>query len=75
MDGNVLGRFEGSARQRRLGADAARWVGQGWSVLRVWLDRRRQRHHLARLDPRLLKDIGISQADALEEARKPFWQG
>lgn len=28
---------------------------------------------LARLDRRLLQDIGISKAEALREAAKPFW--
>ncbi|MEQ8695546.1 MAG: DUF1127 domain-containing protein [Bauldia litoralis] len=40
----------------------------------TWLDRYAQRRQLARLDPRMLKDIGVSQTDALQEARKPFWQ-
>ncbi len=39
-----------------------------------WLDRRAQRRQLARLDPRLLKDIGVSRTEALREARKPFWK-
>lgn len=38
----------------------------------------RQRHHSRRqlrcLDPHLLEDIGISRADALREADKPFWK-
>lgn len=29
-----------------------------------WLERRRQRHALLRLDERLLKDIGASRCDA-----------
>ena len=40
----------------------------------TWLDRYAQRRQLPRLDPRMLKDIGISRTDALREARKPFWQ-
>lgn len=34
----------------------------------------RQRHTLARLDDRSLRDIGITRTDALAEANKPFWQ-
>jgi len=32
-----------------------------------------QRHHLARLSPSALNDIGISRSDALREAARPFW--
>lgn len=40
----------------------------------TWLDRYAQRRQLARLDPRMLKDIGVSRTEALREARKPFWK-
>ena len=40
----------------------------------TWLDRHNQRRQLARLDPRMLKDIGVSRTDAVQEARKPFWK-
>jgi uncharacterized protein YjiS (DUF1127 family) len=43
-------------------------------LLLTWLDRCAQRRQLARLDPRMLKDIGVSRVDAAEEARKPFWK-
>ena len=42
--------------------------------LGLWRRRRQQRARLAALDRRLLADIGISRAQALEESRKPFWQ-
>lgn len=47
-----------------------------WSsaVLDLWYDRFRQRRHLARLDERLLRDIGIDRVAAMREASKPFWQ-
>jgi len=34
----------------------------------------RQRRALARLDTRLLRDIGISAEQARREAAKPFWR-
>jgi uncharacterized protein YjiS (DUF1127 family) len=34
---------------------------------------RRSRQQIAKLDPRLLKDIGVSYAEAELEANKPFW--
>jgi uncharacterized protein YjiS (DUF1127 family) len=36
--------------------------------------RRRDRRLLARLDPHLLRDIGLSPEDAQAEASKPFWR-
>ena len=49
-------------------------LSRGLQTLRVWLARARQRRHLAGLDYPQLKDIGVSRADALQEATKPFWQ-
>ena len=44
-------------------------IGLFWRAHEV----RRQRLELQRLDDRLLRDIGIDRADALLEARRPFW--
>jgi uncharacterized protein YjiS (DUF1127 family) len=38
-----------------------------------WHELARQRRALLRLDDRMLKDIGISRADAVGEASRPFW--
>lgn len=43
-------------------------------LLLDWNQRRRQRMRLAALPDHMLKDIGISAADAAREAGKPFWQ-
>jgi uncharacterized protein YjiS (DUF1127 family) len=39
-----------------------------------WRARARQRHALASLDERLLRDIGITPYDAACECNKPFWR-
>jgi len=39
----------------------------------IWQERAEQRHALSELNERMLKDIGVSNADAYKEARKPFW--
>jgi uncharacterized protein YjiS (DUF1127 family) len=42
--------------------------------LAVWQDRRRQRFTLARLDDRMLRDIGLTTVDVQHEISKPFWR-
>jgi uncharacterized protein YjiS (DUF1127 family) len=41
--------------------------------LGLWMERSRQRSHLAQLDDRLLGDIGVDRATAAAEADKAFW--
>ena len=41
---------------------------------RTWRQRRRQRLSLAKLDARMLSDIGVHPDAARHETRKPFWQ-
>ncbi len=42
--------------------------------LYAWQDRVQQRTHLATIEDHLLKDMGISRADADRESAKPFWR-
>jgi uncharacterized protein YjiS (DUF1127 family) len=49
-------------------------LGDLYLLLERWVERRRQRRALLELGDALLKDIGISRADALREASKPFWR-
>lgn len=44
------------------------------SVFQHWCERAAQRHRLAQLEDRMLKDIGVSRADAYRESSKKFWQ-
>jgi uncharacterized protein YjiS (DUF1127 family) len=59
------------ARLRKLIADMRSTVGR-------WFARSRQRRALREIAERndfhLLKDIGVSQQEALREADKPFWR-
>lgn len=41
--------------------------------LRLALAIRRHRRRLTALDPHLLRDIGLSDADVRREANRPFW--
>ena len=47
-----------------------------WETLRIWNARSRKRRALSRLaiDAHLLKDIGLTQGEALQEAAKPVWR-
>lgn len=42
--------------------------------LLTWETRRHGRRALTRLDPHLLRDIGLGPEAALAEAGKPFWR-
>lgn len=43
-------------------------------TIALWSHRVRTRRELARLDDRMLRDIGIDPYEAEREAAKPFWQ-
>jgi uncharacterized protein YjiS (DUF1127 family) len=60
-------------RQAALEAlsDAAHWV---FATLGEWRRRLRERGQLARLDDRMLRDIGLTRADAQFLINKPFWR-
>ena len=55
-------------------AAAKRLLGRGFDLLYAWQVRAEQRHHLSRLDDRLLRDMGLSRADVAQESEKPFWK-
>ena len=43
-------------------------------LLYLWQRRLREREFLMQMTTAQLKDIGLSRADALQEAEKPFWR-
>ena len=44
------------------------------AALRQWRRRKNGRLELARLDERMLRDIGLTRSDAEYEINKPFWR-
>lgn len=65
-----LGPIPHSGKQR-----AARDVaGRMLTTWREWRRRARDRAELARLDDRMLKDIGLTRGDAEFLSNKPFWR-
>jgi uncharacterized protein YjiS (DUF1127 family) len=51
--------------------DATHWA---LATLDTWRRRIRERGQLARLDDRMLQDIGLTHADREFLANKPFWR-
>lgn len=50
------------------------WLEAALATLAAWRERSRQRRVLGELDGFLLRDIGVSPADARREAGKSFWE-
>jgi uncharacterized protein YjiS (DUF1127 family) len=44
-----------------------------WSWLQAALANRRSRNDLRSLEAHLLEDVGVSDADAQKEAKRPVW--
>jgi uncharacterized protein YjiS (DUF1127 family) len=46
-----------------------------WVILTLmrWQELARQRRALAAMNDHMLKDLGLTRADALREAGRPFW--
>jgi len=65
--------FSSEGSVQAVGNSVRSW-SELWRRLELWAERRRQRRELLRLPDHVLKDIGISRAEALNEAEKPFWK-
>ena len=73
-----------AGHRSRIARRKVRW--RGWRLalqealsrifvtLQEWRRRRRERSELARLDDRILRDIGITRGDVWDEINKPFWR-
>jgi uncharacterized protein YjiS (DUF1127 family) len=49
-------------------------AASSWDGMRAAWRRYRSRQNIAQLDSHMLKDIGVSFAEAEAEANKPFWR-
>lgn len=54
---------------------AVRPGGRILAALLRWRERARQRRQLLEMSDHMLRDIGITRADARAEAERPFWRG
>ena len=55
------------------GASLANVAAQLLNRAMLWLEVRRQRRQLQGLSDAMLRDIGLSRADAERESTRPFW--
>ncbi len=60
-------------RRRSLTRQLAQRADRAITTLLRWQELARQRRALRRLDDHMLKDIGLSRADAWREAERSFW--
>jgi len=68
---------DGNMRAPAALAHSARSIGlvtRLFDLIFTWRNRARQRRHLAELDDRLLRDIGISSIEVEHEISLPFWR-
>jgi uncharacterized protein YjiS (DUF1127 family) len=73
IETNLGGAGSASAKPLRAFGKVRRVVVKCLHTLMIWRERSEQRHALAELNDHMLKDIGVSHADAYKEVRKPFW--
>lgn len=74
QDNGLFGQAAGSSHPYAMRRGFRRWLIETLDRGLDWLDRSRSRRQLARLDDRLLRDIGVTRTDADREATKPFWR-
>ena len=63
-----------AAEERRRARRRAEWVARIRKLAGTWHRRYRTRRDFARVDARILKDCGISEAERFIEVNKPFWE-
>jgi len=67
----------GSTFRSAVSRGSAAIAGHMTAVLRLvrqWRQRARDRTALARLDSRMLRDIGLTPGDVMREINRPFWR-
>jgi uncharacterized protein YjiS (DUF1127 family) len=62
-----------AAIDRVGGVRTLRWPHGPAALVARWLDRARSRRALADLNDHLLRDVGLTAAEARRESAKPFW--
>jgi len=73
IETNIGGAGSAPVKPHRAFGKVRRVVVKCLQTVMIWQERAEQRHALAELNAHMLKDIGVSHADAYKEIRKPFW--
>jgi uncharacterized protein YjiS (DUF1127 family) len=63
-----------AVRRKTLASASRAALSRILATLSEWRRRSRDRTHLAMLDDRMLRDIGVNRADLWREINKPFWR-
>ena len=74
MSSHLLSLVPRSGLAHMVATDLAPVLSQAIEAPIAWLDRVRDRRHLAAMSDAMLKDIGVSRADVEHEVEKHFWQ-
>ena len=61
-------------RAQRWVVDIALRLRRACDLLLTWHARARQRRQLQSLSDHMLRDLGLTRADVMAEASKPFWR-
>jgi len=59
---------------RAASSPARTWAPRLAGLILLWVRRHETRRALAKLDAERLADIGVGEAAARRECRKPFWR-
>ena len=73
IDTNLAGAAGATTKSLRALGKVRHAVVKCLRIFVIWQERAEQRHALSALNEHMLKDIGVTHADAYKEARKPFW--
>jgi uncharacterized protein YjiS (DUF1127 family) len=63
-----------AAQERKRWSYAGRLIRRIPDAIHLWYERKCQREILARLNDRLLNDVGLGRDDFMQAVRKPFWR-
>ena len=68
--------FIGTSHHARFDASVHHegWLLAAWHKVRRWEQLVHERDQLARMSDDMLKDIGLSRADVMEESERHFWE-
>ncbi|MDE3736517.1 DUF1127 domain-containing protein [Metapseudomonas resinovorans] len=66
--------FIGTSQHARFEPHRESWLAAAWHKVRRWEQLAYEREQLSRMSDDMLKDIGLSRADVMEESERHFWE-